>query len=161
MSKENSADKSFRYLISCFRNRVKMCIQVEPVLDYLNFLPQELKEQILSTATTCGNTRAVEMLLSNLEKAVWPPGWTQVFVEALRRAGSSLAARYVNPQLTDLPSPSFESAHDECLQLLNLLQPTLVDKLLVRDVLDKCVEEELLTTEDRNRVCVVPMVLGF
>ncbi|XP_073927062.1 interferon-induced helicase C domain-containing protein 1 [Castor canadensis] len=152
MSKENSADKSFRYLISCFRNRVKMCIQVEPVLDYLNFLPQELKEQILSTATTCGNTRAVEMLLSNLEKAVWPPGWTQVFVEALRRAGSSLAARYVNPQLTDLPSPSFESAHDECLQLLNLLQPTLVDKLLVRDVLDKCVEEELLTTEDRNRI---------
>jgi interferon-induced helicase C domain-containing protein 1 len=129
-----------------------MCIQVEPVLDYLNFLPQELKEQILSTATTCGNTRAVEMLLSNLEKAVWPPGWTQVFVEALRRAGSSLAARYVNPQLTDLPSPSFESAHDECLQLLNLLQPTLVDKLLVRDVLDKCVEEELLTTEDRNRI---------
>lgn len=99
-----------------------------------------------------GNISAAEQLLSTLEKGVWCPGWTRVFVEALQRAGSPLAARYVNPELTDLPSPSFENAHDECLQLLNLLQPTLVDKLLVRDVLDKCLEEELLTIEDRNRI---------
>lgn len=151
----NSSDKRFRYLISCFRARVKMYIQVEPVLDYLTFLSADMKEQIQRTATTMGNISAAEQLLSTLEKGVWCPGWTRVFVEALQRAGSPLAARYVNPELTDLPSPSFENAHDECLQLLNLLQPTLVDKLLVRDVLDKCLEEELLTIEDRNRVGVV------
>ncbi|XP_008580884.1 PREDICTED: interferon-induced helicase C domain-containing protein 1 [Galeopterus variegatus] len=153
MSNGYSADKSFRYLISCFRARVKMYIQVEPVLDYLSFLTAEDKEQIQRTAVTAGNMHAVEQLLSTLEKGVWPPGWAREFVEALQRGGSTLAARYMNPELTDLPSPSFENAHDECLQLLNLLQPTLVDSLLVRDVLDKCVEEELLTVEDRNRIC--------
>ncbi|XP_053453747.1 interferon-induced helicase C domain-containing protein 1 isoform X2 [Nycticebus coucang] len=96
--------------------------------------------------------RAVELLLNTLEKEVWQPGWTQEFVEALRRAGSPLAARYVNPQLTDLPSPSSENAHDECLQLLTLLLPTLVEELLVSDVLDKCMEKQLLTPEDRNRI---------
>lgn len=122
------------------------------MLDYLTFLPAEVKEQIQRTVATSGNMQAVELLLSTLEKGVWHLGWTREFVEALQRAGSPLAARYMNPELTDLPSPSFENAHDECLQLLNLLQPTLVDKLLVRDVLDKCMEEELLTIEDRNRI---------
>ncbi|XP_033087185.1 interferon-induced helicase C domain-containing protein 1 isoform X2 [Trachypithecus francoisi] len=152
MSNGYSTDENFRYLISCFRPRVKMYIQVEPVLDYLTFLPAEVKEQIQRTVATSGNMQAVELLLSTLEKGVWHLGWTREFVEALRRAGSPLAARYMNPELTDLPSPSFENTHDECLQLLNLLQPTLVDKLLVRDVLDKCMEEELLTVEDRNRI---------
>ncbi|XP_065736870.1 interferon-induced helicase C domain-containing protein 1 isoform X2 [Phocoena phocoena] len=147
-----SADKNFCYLISCFRARVKMYIQVEPVLDYLTFLPADVKEQIQRTAATTGNMQAADLLLNTLEKGVWPLGWTRMFVDALRLAGNPLAARYVNPELTDLPSPSFENAHDECLQLLNLLQPTLVDKLLVTDVLDRCVMEELLTVEDRNRV---------
>ncbi|XP_066201744.1 interferon-induced helicase C domain-containing protein 1 [Saccopteryx leptura] len=152
MSNGYSADERFQYLISCFRPRVKMYIQVEPVLDYLTFLPAEVKEQIERTAATTGNIQAVEQLLRTLEKGAWPPGWTRLFVEALQRGGSPLAARYVNPELTDLPSPSFENYHDECFQLLNLLQPTLVDKLAVRDVLDKCLEMELLTIEDRNRI---------
>uniref|UniRef100_A0A8C6R0S0 Interferon-induced helicase C domain-containing protein 1 n=1 Tax=Nannospalax galili TaxID=1026970 RepID=A0A8C6R0S0_NANGA len=148
----SSAEKSFRYLLSCFRTRVKMYIQVEPVLDYLTFLPAETKEQILRKAATCGDISAAELLLSTLEKGAWQPGWARMFVEALEQSGSPLAARYVNPTLTDLPSPSSEAALDECLQLLNLLQPTLVEKLLLRDVLDTCVEKELLTAEDRNRI---------
>ena len=134
---------------------MKTYIQVEPVLDYLTFLPADLKEQIQRTAVTAGNIHAAELLLSTLEKGVWPPGWARQFVVALQRAGSVLAARYLNPELTDLPSPSSENAHDECLQLLNLLQPSLVDRILVKDVLDKCVEEKLLTNEDRNRVGVL------
>ncbi|XP_052581627.1 interferon-induced helicase C domain-containing protein 1 [Peromyscus californicus insignis] len=153
MSNVCSAEDSFRYLISIFRTRLKMCFQVEPVLDYLIFLPAETKEQILKKATTCGNTSAAELLLSTLEKGEWQPGWTQTFVEALEHSGSPLAARYV--RVTDLPSPSFETAHDECLHLLNLLQPTLVDKLLINDVLDTCVEKGLLTAEDRNRISAV------
>ncbi|KAF4026434.1 hypothetical protein G4228_018433 [Cervus hanglu yarkandensis] len=153
MSSEGSfADKNFCYLISCFRARVKRYIQVEPVLDYLTFLSPEVKEHIQRTAATSGDIQAADLLLNTLERGSWPLGWARVFVEALRQAGNPLAARYVNPELTDLPSPSSENAHDECLQLLNLLQPTLVDKLLVADVLDKCVAENLLTIEDRNRV---------
>lgn len=156
MTHGHSADKNFHYLLSCFRARVKMYIQVEPVLDYLSFLPAELKEQIQTKVTTHGNIGAAELLLSTLEKGDWPPGWTGEFVEALRRAGSPLAACYMDPELTNLPSPSSENANDECFQLLTLLQPTLVEKLLVRDVLDKCVALELLTVEDRSRVGVNP-----
>ncbi|XP_032736191.1 interferon-induced helicase C domain-containing protein 1 isoform X2 [Lontra canadensis] len=152
MSNGSSADKSFCYLISCFRARVKTYIQVEPVLDYLDFLPNAVKEQIQRTAVNAGNMQAADELLNALEKGGWPPGWARQFLVALQRAGSVLAARYLNPELTDLPSPSSENTHDECLQLLNLLQPTLVDRLLVRDVLDKCVEKKLLTNEDRNRI---------
>lgn len=133
---------------------MKTYIQVEPVLDYLTFLPADVKERVQRVAVTHGNIDAAELLLSTLEKGAWPPGWARQFVVALQKAGSVLAARYLNPELTDLPSPSSENAHDECLQLLNLLQPTLVDRILVKDVLDKCVEEELLTNEDRNRVGV-------
>ncbi|KAM5280009.1 interferon-induced helicase C domain-containing protein 1 [Ctenodactylus gundi] len=153
MATEGSADRSFRHLISCFRERLKMSIQVEPVLDYVTFLSPEVKEQILHTAVTSGNMKAVDLLLSILEKKTWARGWTQEFVTALKQAGSFLAARYVTPDLADLPSPSQEKAHDQCLQLLSLLQPTLVDKLLVRDVVNQCVAEELLTVEDRNRIC--------
>lgn len=138
-----------------------MNIQVEPVLDYLVFLPAETKEQILRKVTTCGNTSAAELLLSTLEQGQWPLGWTQMFVEALEHSGNPLAARYVKPSLTDLPSPSSETAHDECLHLLNLLQPTLVDKLLINDVLDTCFEKGLLTVEDRNRVGVTVEGDGF
>uniref|UniRef100_A0A8C9QGR8 RNA helicase n=1 Tax=Spermophilus dauricus TaxID=99837 RepID=A0A8C9QGR8_SPEDA len=133
MSNGFSADKNFRYLISCFRVRLKSYIQVEPVLDYLTFLTNEVKEQIRRTVATSGNMRAVELLLNTLEKEVWSPGWTREFVVALQRTGNTLAARYVNPDLTDLPSPSFEKPHDEY-------------------VLDKCMEKELLTLEDRNRI---------
>ncbi|XP_025326833.1 interferon-induced helicase C domain-containing protein 1 [Canis lupus baileyi] len=147
-----SADQSFRHLLSCFRARVKTYIQVEPVLDYLNFLPEEVKEQIQRKAANAGNLQAAELLLSTLEKGAWPPGWTRQVLVALQSAGSVLASRYLNPELADLPSPSAENAHDQCLQLLNLLQPTLVDRLLVKDVLDKCVEKKLLTDEDRDRI---------
>lgn len=147
-----STEDSFRNLLSIFRPRVKTYIQVEPVLDYLHFLPAETKEQILKKVSTCGNTSAAELLLSTLEQGEWPLGWRQMFVEALEHSGNPLAARYVRPTLADLPSPSSETAHDECLHLLNLLQPTLVDKLLINDVLDTCFEKGLLTVEDRNRI---------
>lgn len=129
-----------------------MYIHVEPVLDYLTFLPAEVKEQIRTRVGTHGDIGAAELLLGTLEKGAWPPGWAREFVEALRRAGNPLAARYMDPELTDLPSPSSENANDECFQLLTLLQPTLVEKLLVRDVLDRCVAVELLTVEDRSRI---------
>lgn len=87
-----------------------MYIQVEPVLDHLIFLSAETKEQILKKINTCGNTSAAELLLSTLEQGQWPLGWTQMFVEALEHSGNPLAARYVKPTLTDLPSPSSETA---------------------------------------------------
>ncbi|XP_055966243.1 interferon-induced helicase C domain-containing protein 1 isoform X2 [Sorex fumeus] len=150
MSSDGATDKNFCYLISCFRNRLKMYITVNPVLDYLSFLSLEEKDQIRQKAGELGNYQAVDLLLRKLENGRWPQGWATEFVMALQHTGNSLAARYMDPK--DLPSPSMENAHDQCLHLLTLLQPTLVEKLRVRDVLDECVAEDLLTPEDRNRV---------
>ncbi|XP_043854813.1 interferon-induced helicase C domain-containing protein 1 [Dromiciops gliroides] len=155
MSSEYSPEKNFLNLILCFRPRLKQYIQVEPVLDYLTFLGRVEKERIQRTAVTEGNAAAAELLLSTLEKGTWGPGWTEEFLTGLKNGGCSLAARYVSPDLADLPSPSLESCYDQCVQLLDILQPTLVDKLLATDVVDRCLEKALLTKEDRNRVVLL------
>ncbi|XP_044540156.1 interferon-induced helicase C domain-containing protein 1-like, partial [Gracilinanus agilis] len=151
MSSESSQEKNFLNLIQCFRPRLKQYIRVEPVLDYLTFLDREKKERIRQTAATQGNAVAAEFLLSTLEKGNWGPGWTQEFLTGLKNGGCTLAARYMNPDLADLPSPSLETCYDQCVQLLDILQPTLVDKLQAMNVVDKCLEKALLTKEDRNR----------
>uniref|UniRef100_A0A7N4PHM5 RNA helicase n=1 Tax=Sarcophilus harrisii TaxID=9305 RepID=A0A7N4PHM5_SARHA len=155
MSSEYSPENTFLNLILCFRPRLKQYIRVESVLDYLTFMGRAEKEQIQSTAVTRGNTTAAELLLHILEKGDWGPGWTQEFLNGLMNGGCTLAARYMNPDLADLPSPSLEASYDQCVQLLDILQPTLVDKLLVTDVVDKCLEKALLTKEDRNRVVLL------
>ncbi|XP_051842220.1 interferon-induced helicase C domain-containing protein 1 [Antechinus flavipes] len=152
MSSEYSPEKTFLNLIQCFRPRLKQYIRVESVLDYLTFLGRAEREEIQSTAVTKGNMTAAELLLRTLEKGAWGPGWTREFLIGLMNGGCTLAARYMNPDLADLPSPSLEASYDQCIQLLDILQPTLVDNLLVTDVLDKCLEKALLTKEDRNRV---------
>ncbi|XP_007494333.2 interferon-induced helicase C domain-containing protein 1 [Monodelphis domestica] len=152
MSFESSQEKNFLNLIQCFRPRLKQYIRVEPVLDYLTFLDREKKEHIRQTAATQGNAVAAEFLLSTLEKGTWGPGWTQEFLTGLNHGGCTLAARYMNPDLADLPSPSLETCYDQCVQLLDILQPTLVDKLQATAVVDKCLEKALLTKEDTNRV---------
>ncbi|XP_027721908.1 interferon-induced helicase C domain-containing protein 1 isoform X1 [Vombatus ursinus] len=152
MSSEYSQEEIFLNLIRCLSPRLTQYIQVEPVLDYLTFLGRVEKERIQHTAATEGNMRAARLLLSTLEKGTWEPGWTQMFLTGLRKGGCTLAARYVRPDLADLPSPSLETCYDQCAQLLDILQPTLVDKLQATDVVDKCLEKALLTKEDRNRV---------
>ncbi|XP_012584832.1 PREDICTED: interferon-induced helicase C domain-containing protein 1 isoform X2 [Condylura cristata] len=132
MAKEGySTEETFRFLISCFRTRLKMCIKLHSTLDYLDFLDPEDKEKIRSKAMVSGDIAAVELLLTTLEKKDWGPGWPRVFLEALQQSGSTLALLYTDPNLTDLPSPSFETFHDECVKLLNLLQPTVVQNLLI------------------------------
>ncbi|XP_036601310.1 interferon-induced helicase C domain-containing protein 1 [Trichosurus vulpecula] len=153
MSRECAPEeKNFLNLILCFRPRLKQYIRVEPVLDYLTFLGRVEKEHIQQTAASEGNTVAAELLLSTLQKGTWGPGWTQEFLTGLKNGGCTLAARYMSPDLADLPSPSLETSYDQCVQLLDLLQPTLVDKLQATDVVDRCLEKALLTKEDRNRV---------
>ncbi|KAG8510446.1 Interferon-induced helicase C domain-containing protein 1 [Galemys pyrenaicus] len=148
-----STEESFRYLISCFRSRLKRYIKVESTLDYLHFLPRDVRDQIRNKALFSGDSEAVELLLTTLEKENLPRGWTRTFVVALQESGNTLAARYVNP--TDLPSPSEENALDECFELLTILQPAVVKSLPLDGVLDKCVALDLLTDEDRNRIIAI------
>ncbi|XP_074071942.1 interferon-induced helicase C domain-containing protein 1 isoform X2 [Macrotis lagotis] len=152
MSSEFSPERNFLNLIQCFRPRLKRYIRVEPVLDFLSFLGREEKERILQAAALQGSAAAAELLLGTLERGAWGPGWTQELLTGLREGGCALAARYMTPELADLPSPAAEAHHDQCVQLLDLLQPTLVARLRAADVVDRCVQKALLTKEDRSRV---------
>ncbi|XP_038607337.1 interferon-induced helicase C domain-containing protein 1 isoform X2 [Tachyglossus aculeatus] len=153
MARDCSPEEAFRHLLACFRPRLKACIEVNGVLDYLTFLSDEAKAEIKRVARTRGGPRAVDRLLSTLETGQWPPGYQREFVTALREAGCPLAARYVDPDGGHLPTPAEEAAHDTHGQLVTLLLPSLVRTLQPDQVLDRCLEKGLLTGEDRAEVC--------
>ena len=43
---EECRDERFLYMISCFRPRLKRCIRVQPVLDWLPSLSAEEKDKV-------------------------------------------------------------------------------------------------------------------
>ncbi|XP_028928139.1 interferon-induced helicase C domain-containing protein 1 [Ornithorhynchus anatinus] len=153
MARGYSSEEAFRQLLFCFRPRLQASIQVTPLLDHLTFLDGEVKDEIKRIAETRGRPRAVERLLAALERGDWPPGYRREFVTALRLVGCPLAARYVDPDGGDLPSPAEEAANDLHGQLLTLLLPSLVERLRPGQVLDRCLQKGLLTPEDRAEVC--------
>ncbi|XP_006004403.1 interferon-induced helicase C domain-containing protein 1 isoform X2 [Latimeria chalumnae] len=147
-----NSDGEYLYFLDCFRNRFKQVIQVEPVLDFLSFIEGGEKAKIRTTARTAGNKEAVELLLQRLERGHRPPGWIQEFVVALKEGGSSHAAAYLNLGLADMPTPSFEAKQDECMELLNLLTPTLVDKMKPLQVSFQCFSMGMFTKEDLETI---------
>ncbi|XP_074856852.1 interferon-induced helicase C domain-containing protein 1 [Carettochelys insculpta] len=150
-----SQEEQFLYLISCFRPRLVQCIQVAPVLDVLDGLSVPEKERIRAVAVQQGDPQAAGYLLDAVARGCQQQGWIQQFVTALQQAGSHIAASYVNPSLSELPSPAEEAEHDVCVQLVQVLYSTLVDKLMPLEVTNKCVEKGLLQEEDRERILAV------
>ncbi|XP_030065688.1 LOW QUALITY PROTEIN: interferon-induced helicase C domain-containing protein 1 [Microcaecilia unicolor] len=134
-----------------FRRKLKQTIQVVPVLDFLTFLDADVKERIQRAHSGQGNTEAVELLLSAVERGPRPPGWFQEFVTALKEAECSGAVRYVVPE--ELPSPSSEAMNDYCVQLLVILHPTLVQKIKPEPLTHKCYEKGICSREDVEVIC--------
>nr|XP_048726358.1 interferon-induced helicase C domain-containing protein 1 isoform X2 [Caretta caretta] len=147
-----SPEEQFLCLISCFRHRLTQSIQVAPVLDRLATLSPQEKERIRAVAAQQGDPQAAGLLLDAVARSCQQQGWIQQFVTALQQGGSDLAACYVNPSLSELPSPAEETEHDVCVHLVQLLYGTLVDKLRSRQVTNKCVEKGLLQDDDQERI---------
>ncbi|XP_028603025.2 interferon-induced helicase C domain-containing protein 1 [Podarcis muralis] len=143
-----SREEAILYLICCFRGRIKSNMRVAPVLDQMPSLPHEEKDVIRAVAERRGDVEAAEQLLRALEKDRRPPGLCQEFYEALSRGGFS-AADYVDPNMSELPSPSLEAMDDTGKFLVNLFSWTLVEKLRATQVADKC---QLFTFEDVERI---------
>nr|XP_028603025.1 interferon-induced helicase C domain-containing protein 1 [Podarcis muralis] len=143
-----SREEAILYLICCFRGRIKSNMRVAPVLDQMPSLPHEEKDVIRAAAERRGDVEAAEQLLRALEKDRRPPGLCQEFYEALSRGGFS-AADYVDPNMSELPSPSLEAMDDTGKFLVNLFSWTLVEKLRATQVADKC---QLFTFEDVERI---------
>ncbi|KFQ41001.1 Interferon-induced helicase C domain-containing protein 1, partial [Nestor notabilis] len=64
-------------------------------------------------------------------------------------------ACYVNPSLSQLPSPAEEADHDLCVQLVQLLHSTLVDSMRTVQVAEKCLEMGIFQDEDLDGIHTV------
>uniref|UniRef100_A0A8C3GQK4 RNA helicase n=1 Tax=Cairina moschata TaxID=8855 RepID=A0A8C3GQK4_CAIMO len=148
----------FLYMISCFRPRLKQYIQVLPVLDRLPSLSLEEKEKVRVAAEQRGAVEGAEELLRAVERGPRGQGWFPEFVQALENSGCDLAARYVNP--SQLPSPTEEADHDLCVQLVQLLHATLVDKMQARQVAEMCLQMNIFQEEDLERISAVTETRG-
>ncbi|NWR72451.1 IFIH1 protein, partial [Centropus unirufus] len=155
-----SRDERFLYMISCFRPRLKQFIRVQPVLDRLPSLGVEERERVRAAALQRGEVAGAEELLRAVERGPRGCGWFHEFMEALEHGGCSLAASYVNPSLTQLPSPAEEADHDLCAHLVQLLHSTLVDKMRAVPVAEKCLEMGIFQGEDLDRIQTVTDNLG-
>ncbi|XP_009899493.2 interferon-induced helicase C domain-containing protein 1 [Dryobates pubescens] len=152
---ESSRDERFLYMISCFRPRLKQCIRVQPVLDQLFSLSAEEKEKVRVAALQRGDVEGAEELLRAVERGPRGCGWFLEFLQALENGGCSLAACYINPSLSQLPSPAEEADHDLCVQLVQLLHSTLVDKIRTVELAEKCMEMGIFQEEDLDRIHAV------
>ncbi|XP_065607097.1 interferon-induced helicase C domain-containing protein 1 isoform X2 [Cyrtonyx montezumae] len=150
---EECRDERFLYMISCFRQRLKRCIRVQPVLDWLPSLSAEEKEMVRAAALQRGEVEGAEELLRAVERGPRGPGWFPEFLLALKKGGCDLAACYVNP--SQLPSPREEADHDLCVHLVQLLHGTLVDNMQTRQVAEKCLQLGIFQEEDMVRIDAV------
>uniref|UniRef100_A0A663EWH1 RNA helicase n=1 Tax=Aquila chrysaetos chrysaetos TaxID=223781 RepID=A0A663EWH1_AQUCH len=145
----------FLYMISCFRPRLKQVIRVQPVLDRLPSLSAEEREKVRAAALQRGEVEGAEELLRAVERGPRGCGWFHEFLQALEHGGCSLAACYVNPSLSQLPSPAEEADHDLCVHLVQLLHSTLVDKMQTVQVAEKCLQMGIFQDEDLDRIHTV------
>ncbi|KFV19545.1 Interferon-induced helicase C domain-containing protein 1, partial [Tauraco erythrolophus] len=124
---EAARDERFLYMISCFRPRLKQFIRVQPVLDLLPSLSAEEREKVRAAALQRGEGAG---------------------------AGELLAC-YVNPSLSQLPSPAEEADNDLCVHLVQLLHSTLVDRMQTMQVAEKCLQMGIFQEEDLDRIHTV------
>lgn len=149
-------DERFLYMISCFRPRLKKFIRVQPVLDRLPSLSVEDREKVRAAALQRGEVEGAEELLRAVERGPRGCGWFHEFLQALEHGGCGMAACYVNPSLSQLPSPAEEADHDLCVQLVQLLHSTLVDSMRTVQVAEKCLEMGIFQDEDLDGVSGLP-----
>ncbi|NWX12452.1 IFIH1 protein, partial [Aegotheles bennettii] len=152
---EMCGDELFLYMISCFRPRLKRFIRVQPVLDRLPSLSAAEREKVRAAALQRGEVEGAEELLWAVERGPRGCGWFHEFLQALEHGGCGLAACYVNPSLSQLPSPAQEADHDLCVHLVQLLHGALVDRMQPVQVAEKCLQLGIFQEEDLERIHTV------
>ncbi|XP_030343255.1 interferon-induced helicase C domain-containing protein 1 isoform X2 [Strigops habroptila] len=148
-------DERFLYMISCFRPRLKQFIRVQPVLDRLPSLSADDREKVRAAALQRGEVEGAEELLRAVERGPRGCGWFHEFLQALEHGGCGMAACYVNPSLSQLPSPAEEDDHDLCVHLVQLLHSTLVDSMRTVQVAEKCLQMGIFQDEDLDGILTV------
>ncbi|XP_039674377.1 interferon-induced helicase C domain-containing protein 1 isoform X1 [Perca fluviatilis] len=132
-------------LIEVYRHRLRDLIVVDPVLDHLDFIEYDQKEQIRQKARTDGNIAATNLLISAVIKKPHNLGWFTAFVDALKHSGCYSAAEYMQVP----PRPEVEAENDTCVKLIQLLSPSLVE-MPTEEVRLHCFSKGLISQEDSD-----------
>ncbi|KAM3607903.1 uncharacterized protein V6R79_015953 [Siganus canaliculatus] len=147
----SDSDEINERLIEDLRPRLRQLIEVQQVLDLLDFLTDLQKERIRQKSVTEGNIAAVDALITAVNSRPHNPGWFGAFVTALETAGFTYAADYVQVKL---PEPEVEAENDYCVKLIRLLSRNLLD-MKTEVVCLHCLSEGLLTQADAELVGAV------
>lgn len=157
----SETDEIRERLLEDFRPRLKEGIIMDQVLDYIHFLTIEQKEQITQKEKTEGNSAAVDLLITNVLKKPHEPGWFRTFIDALSHGGFKYAAKCIQEGEVDevgevdemgkIPSPEEDAENGTCVQLIQILFPSLVD-MKTEEVRVCCLSRELITNEDMENV---------
>uniref|UniRef100_A0A8C5I8C8 RNA helicase n=1 Tax=Gouania willdenowi TaxID=441366 RepID=A0A8C5I8C8_GOUWI len=143
----SESDEKQVQLIEFFRSRLCQYIDVEQVVDRIQFIDREQKEKIRQKAKNDGNLSAVTLLLTAVQKKPHSLGWFRDFVDALHHGGSGFAADYLEQKL---PDPEEEAENDTCVKFIELLAPDLTD-MKTEVVALECMSQKLLTQEEFDR----------
>ncbi|XP_072435571.1 interferon-induced helicase C domain-containing protein 1 isoform X2 [Chiloscyllium punctatum] len=149
---EQGRQQQHLMLIDCFRNRLVATIQVEPVLDFITFMGEAEKEEIRAMKLQKGNQAAVNLLLTKITRQPPAAGWFGEFITALTEGGCSHAAEYVRLDTDHGISPSLEAQNDLEVKLIDILSPSLIDKLLPFDISVHCFTSSILTQDDVENI---------
>ncbi|XP_073503154.1 interferon-induced helicase C domain-containing protein 1 [Phyllobates terribilis] len=133
------------YMIQMFRPRICSLIQVIPVLDNMLSLDQEFKETLKAKAAA-EHQEAARMLLDRILREPRVRGWFAELVNALRAAECHQAELYLSPG--KLPSAEEEVKQDHCKELISLLCPQLIEKMVPTEMTPKCLNKKICSIED-------------
>ncbi|XP_078259938.1 interferon-induced helicase C domain-containing protein 1 [Rhinoraja longicauda] len=139
-------------LLECFFNRLVEIIQVEPVLDFIQFIDEAGKEEIRASKSQRGNRAGASLLLTKIIQRPPAEGWFGQFVTALREGGCPNAAQYIDLEAGDPMPPSLEARNDLEVQLVRILSPTLIAMMTPREVAVHCWNQGIFTMDDLQNV---------
>ncbi|CAB1459418.1 unnamed protein product [Pleuronectes platessa] len=140
----SAADEAWESFIGDIRPRLKELVDVEPLLDHVHFIGQEERELIRQKAKAEGNRPAADLLIDAVIRRPHPVGWFRAFVDALVSSGFDYAADIIQ---AELPEPEVEAENEQCVRLIQILSPSLV-QMKTDEVSVHCLAEGLITKED-------------
>uniref|UniRef100_A0A668AZ64 RNA helicase n=1 Tax=Myripristis murdjan TaxID=586833 RepID=A0A668AZ64_9TELE len=136
-------------VIESVRQRLRHLILVDQVLDLIHSIGNDQKELIRNKARNESNTAAVDLLINTVIKTPHHDGWFMEFVDALKNGGCQHAADYVEAKF---PDPTEEADNDACVLFIQLMSPSLLDRLKTSDVCAHCFSEGIISKEDKENI---------
>ena len=134
-------------LIEVVKPKLINLIKAEQVVDFIHFLTPEQKEQILGAGRGFACARR---LITEVLRKPHTLGWFRTFLDALVQAECTKAAQYLDE--AQMVSAETEAEDEQYSKLLQLLYPSIVDKIDVDNVCNHCYSAKIISEADMEEV---------